>query len=591
MLALDAQAVEAAAAFDAVIADLDALPVSVRPLALTEAANVYEVAGRVDDALAALSAVEALDVGSFTNAAAQAERARILRDIGDPGWVDLAGQAMLTQPESGAAVEALDMLMLDGQPYPEYTAAYVEYRARRNDAAEERYLALIDGGTLTAEEAATAWFYLGALAERSFSREAAITRYGFSLVIAPEGPMADDALYWRGRVYEELGLVAEAAVEYDRLVEGFFNSPFREESRLRAAVALGIAGNGADATARLASIVEIGTPSAAAEAARWHDILVEHFGAPPAGELSALSADPTSYASAFELSGDALVAPVPAFAVDERPQPIAADEASAQQWANGMFGIPSFVDNVLEAPDVLLAWELATAGEAGVARGLLGSECASRTLAQDRITLAFEAHRRGLHDVALNCTSYVLARLSPAEYLAAPPSLLALAYPVPYIEQATAAADEFGVPVLLMYALVRQESAFNPEAGSTAGAFGLTQVVLPTGEFIASALDLPAWSFADLAAPSVALRFGAYYLAEQLDDFDGHMLAALSAYNGGPGNAARWLSIQPFEGPDGYLYAVDFTETRLYLELVTANYAMYRYLYAGAEVPSLPHGG
>ncbi|MCA9851517.1 MAG: transglycosylase SLT domain-containing protein, partial [Dehalococcoidia bacterium] len=130
---------------------------------------------------------------------------------------------------------------------------------------------------------------------------------------------------------------------------------------------------------------------------------------------------------------------------------------------------------------------------------------------------------------------------------------------------------------------------FNPTAGSSAGAFGLTQVIYPTGEAIARDLGVEGWSFEDLAEPRIATRFGAYYLGVQLDEFDGNMLAALSAYNGGPGNAARWLDAQPFPGPDGYLYAVDFTETRTYLEHVSANYAMYRYLYLGTDAPSLPH--
>ena len=64
-------------------------------------------------------------------------------------------------------------------------------------------------------------------------------------------------------------------------------------------------------------------------------------------------------------------------------------------------------------------------------------------------------------------------------------------------------------------------------------------------------------------------------------------MAALAAYNGGPVNARRWLDRQWFEGPDGYILAIDFEETALYLELVLENYGWYRFLYTGAPRPLL----
>jgi soluble lytic murein transglycosylase len=101
------------------------------------------------------------------------------------------------------------------------------------------------------------------------------------------------------------------------------------------------------------------------------------------------------------------------------------------------------------------------------------------------------------------------------------------------------AAVAEGVPPLLLLALVRQESAFNPQAGSSAQAYGLTQVIGPTGRQIAASLGVP-WEPALLFEPASSLRFGAHYLATQLDAFDGDVLAALAAYNGGPANARRW---------------------------------------------------
>lgn len=137
------------------------------------------------------------------------------------------------------------------------------------------------------------------------------------------------------------------------------------------------------------------------------------------------------------------------------------------------------------------------------------------------------------------------------------------------------------MPPLLLLALVRQESSFNADAVSSAGARGLTQVMPATGAAVAASLGID-WRPESLFEPETSLRFGAGYLAAQLERFDGNVLAALAAYNGGPVNAQRSLDGQRLGGPDGYVHAIDFQETALYLELVFESYGWYRFLYAGA---------
>ena len=147
-------------------------------------------------------------------------------------------------------------------------------------------------------------------------------------------------------------------------------------------------------------------------------------------------------------------------------------------------------------------------------------------------------------------------------------------------------ALDAGLPPLLLLALVRQESAYNPDAVSFANAIGLTQVIPPTGQQIANSLGVP-WRLSDLLIPERSLRFGASYLAEQIERFDGNILAALAAYNGGPRNADRWLAAQWWPGAAGYIATIDFSETRRYVERVIEQYAWYRYLYAGAPAPAM----
>ena len=202
------------------------------------------------------------------------------------------------------------------------------------------------------------------------------------------------------------------------------------------------------------------------------------------------------------------------------------------------------------------------------------------------LDLARASSEAGLHDIALVAALRLLAPLGPAERAEASLALELLAYPAPFTEELLAAAEAEGVPPLLLLALVRQESAFNPDAGSPAGALGLTQVIPPTGAQIAASLEIE-WDADLLYESASSLRFGTHYLAAQLANFEGDLLAALAAYNAGPTQAARWYERQSLPGPDGYIDAVDFTETRRYLTRVIENYAWYRHLYLGIEQPSI----
>jgi soluble lytic murein transglycosylase len=138
-----------------------------------------------------------------------------------------------------------------------------------------------------------------------------------------------------------------------------------------------------------------------------------------------------------------------------------------------------------------------------------------------------------------------------------------------------------------MLALMRQESFFDPLAGSGAGATGLTQVIPSTGQEIASDLGESNFVNEDLLRPVVSVRFGAHYLEKQVEAFDGNLYYALAAYNAGPGAAESWRDASG-DDVDLFLEQVDVGEANLYVRLVMQNLAMYRYLYEGATRPSLP---
>jgi soluble lytic murein transglycosylase len=77
-------------------------------------------------------------------------------------------------------------------------------------------------------------------------------------------------------------------------------------------------------------------------------------------------------------------------------------------------------------------------------------------------------------------------------------------------------------------------------------------------------------------------------MAAALNDADKEIFVALAAYNAGPRAAARWRDADDTDDADVYLETVEFAETRLYVEIVSENYAIYRYLYGGESKPTLP---
>jgi soluble lytic murein transglycosylase-like protein len=200
--------------------------------------------------------------------------------------------------------------------------------------------------------------------------------------------------------------------------------------------------------------------------------------------------------------------------------------------------------------------------------------------------LAHAADDLGMTHVAARAATHLLAKAGvPLER--APRTLVELAYPLAYPSLIEAAAAEYGLSPLLLLALIRQESFFDPSAASPAGALGLTQVMPSTAEGIAPELNVEGFSTSDLLQPEVSIRFGARYLRSQLDSFGGNVYFALAAYNAGPDNASRWSTSVPISDMDLFVELIDFSETRSYVKLVLENYAVYRFLYGDADHPTL----
>jgi soluble lytic murein transglycosylase len=133
----------------------------------------------------------------------------------------------------------------------------------------------------------------------------------------------------------------------------------------------------------------------------------------------------------------------------------------------------------------------------------------------------------------------------------------------------------------LLFAIVRQESAFAPEAMSRVGARGLMQLMPATAAGVASKLQLP-YSVDRLTSDAVYnLTLGRSYIEKLIDEFGGSYPLAIASYNAGPGRIRQWL--RDFGDPRGrdigmveWIEMIPFNETRLYVQRVLENLQIYR---------------
>ena len=159
------------------------------------------------------------------------------------------------------------------------------------------------------------------------------------------------------------------------------------------------------------------------------------------------------------------------------------------------------------------------------------------------------------------------------------PRLLRAIYPWPNRAATEAEAAEFGVDPLLFAAVVRQESVFDPEALSPAGARGLAQLLPGTAAATARGLDVafyPDW----ITVPDLNLHLGAAHVAELQRRFPGRIEAAVAAYNAGARPVTRWLRQPGGDDPDQFIELIGYPETRGYVRSVFRNRDIYRALYA-----------
>ncbi len=273
-------------------------------------------------------------------------------------------------------------------------------------------------------------------------------------------------------------------------------------------------------------------------------------------------------------------------AIDEK-----AEQEEAEAWLATWLEGPGHSDDLGSLNPTMEEDLRFQRGEELLAVGLLDENRAEfdalrKEVLTDPLTLyqlALAFRERGLYRLSILCAKRLIL-LSPAESVSQSPRFLQrLVYPTYFDDLVVAEAQANDLDPLLLFSLIWQESLFEGQAASWAGAQGLTQVMPATGDWIALQLRWKDYRAEHLYRPYLNVKFGAWYLGRQLRDFDNIVFTALAAYNGGPGNAARWLELAGDGDDDLFVEIISIAETRRYVEKVYEHYARYRELYEAVK--------
>jgi peptidoglycan lytic transglycosylase len=409
----------------------------------------------------------------------------------------------------------------------------------------------------------------------------------------PNDPKAPQALYDAGRVAERSGDLPWAAQIWLRLPAEYAGAPQAQDGAFQAGIAYVRLRDYAAALNAFQTAEGLASDTGARAAALlWQGKAKQALGDSAGAAASwqaAAAADPTGY---YSLRASDLLAGRPPFesqGLFDFGTDGEAERAEAEAWMRSTFAIAN--------PEPLSALSVGLAADARLARaeeylrlGLYSEakdelESLRRSVEGDAEATYRLMHRLLELDMipqAIFAARQVLrlAGMDDAATAGAPVYFNHIRFGPYFGELILPAAAEAGFDPLFVLSVVRQESLFEGYATSYAEARGLMQVIPSTGAQLAAQLGWPpGYTDHDLYRPSVSVRFGTAYLAEQRDRFDGDLVAALAAYNAGPGNALLWKDLAPAD-PDLFLEVIRLEQPHLYVTTIYEVFCRYRDLYA-----------
>jgi soluble lytic murein transglycosylase len=158
------------------------------------------------------------------------------------------------------------------------------------------------------------------------------------------------------------------------------------------------------------------------------------------------------------------------------------------------------------------------------------------------------------------------------------PENFRLYFPVLERETLISSSKENRLDPALVAAVIRQESSFNPQATSPAGARGLMQLMPPVGQALAAQKGIGPWNPDLLYQPDVSIKLGTTHLSELVRKYP-EVVKALAAYNAGESRVEKWSTKAGANDPEVFTERIPFVETRDYVRTILRNRAYYQALY------------
>ncbi len=153
-----------------------------------------------------------------------------------------------------------------------------------------------------------------------------------------------------------------------------------------------------------------------------------------------------------------------------------------------------------------------------------------------------------------------------------------LMFPVIYTKEVEKSAQLFNMEKELIYALIRQESAWNPRARSTADAFGLMQIRPFVAKQVAKKHGISYKNMYDLYNPGKNILLGSAFLKKLLGKYDYQFVLTMAVYNAGRTAVLNWLKKTPLTDPLFFIEEIPYEETRTYVRLLIRNFIFYKLL-------------
>lgn len=500
----------------------------------------------------------------------RARRAQGFADAGDNRRAIVEAQGLLSDTKLGASAHAAlcRAATVRAQATP----------ARPKGASADAWGDAI--GACEGDEAQVVALYNGAKASASAARnDEALDRYTRLEQKFPTHRFADDARFRAAFVYREKGDEPKARETLLSVARDYPDGDMKTEALFRVALAQWVSGDLEGPRVLLDRIVAL-TPTdhhwatagrAAYFRARLADLAGDHEGATQRYQ-KIIETVPLSF---YMLQAAAELR------LKDAPLADAALRATEKQAAAAVretLDAPS--DGFRRGTQLLAVDEVDFAKREFLAAGLTGDSATPASLTA--VAQAYNAAGRW-------SLGHSFFRSRVQDYLDHYPSGAfrppwEAAYPRAFGAEVEREAARYAVPRALVWAIMREESSFVPEAKSPTNALGLMQLMGETAKNTAAGTDI-AFDEASLKKPATSVALGTKLLSKLRATYT-HPALPIAAYNAGPGAVGRWLGTLP-QDFDLWVESIPYEETRGYVKRVLASCLAYAVLYDPASLGEL----